>query len=171
MSPGVRMSGEHFAELTEHLERPEEVVFMLADFRDELFEISDLRVIGSGAIESQSIVHVALADAVRPELLRWASDAGASLIEAHSHGPDFAQFSASDLHGFAEWVPHVMWRLRNVPYAALVSSGDEWDGLAWITDPGSPMQVTTIEVPSEPARSITATGLTLASGRRHPKHG
>jgi hypothetical protein len=172
MSPRLHIGPEHFAELTDHLSRPERVVFMLADYSEECFEVGDLRVIRAPEIQSQSLVHVALADAVRPEILRWAADAGASLLEAHSHGPDFAQFSASDLHGFAEWVPHVMWRLSNAPYAALVVSGEEWDGLAWIADPRSPAQITTIEVTSEPPRSIAPTGQTLASAGRGPgSHG
>lgn len=172
MSAGLRLSGQHFAQLTDHLGQPEQVVFMLANLQDEVFEITDLRAIGASEIESQSRVHVAIADALRPELLRWAADAGASLIEAHSHGPRFPQFSISDLHGFAEWVPHVMWRMHGAPYAALVSSGDEWDGLAWITDPRAPTQITTIEVTTEPAHTITATGLTLArSGQGRSAHG
>jgi hypothetical protein len=33
--------------------------------------------------------------------------------------------------GFQEWVPHIMWRLRQRPYVAVVVTPDSFDALVW----------------------------------------
>jgi hypothetical protein len=63
----------------------------------------------------------------------------------HSHVDGIASFSASDVWGFHEWVPHVRWRLRGRSYAAIVTAGDTFDALAWIEREG-PEQVARLEV-------------------------
>lgn len=78
----------------------------------------------------------------------------ATLVEAHSHGPrGVPTFSGSDWTGFSEWVPHVRWRLRGAPYAAIVvAAAGTLDAIAWIDD--EPEQVET----------IATTGVLRASG-------
>jgi hypothetical protein len=99
------------------------------------------------AFEFQSAYHVTLRDEARPQVIKWAWDAGACLVEAHSHGDDgFAGFSPSDLWGFGEWVPHVRWRLRGQPCAAIVTAGDTFDSLAWLDETDSPTQIERMEV-------------------------
>jgi hypothetical protein len=108
--------------------------------------------------EAQSAVHVSLRDETRAAITKWAWDAGRSLVEAHSHGDaGSAEFSASDLCGFAEWVPHLWWRLRGRPYAAIVTAGETFDALAWIVAPQQPEQVRAVD--------ITGRGRLIASGR------
>jgi len=81
----------------------------------------------------QTSYHIELADVVRARVIKRAHDLGATLIEMHSHlGKWPAQFSPSDIAGFHEWVPHVRWRLKGKPYAALVVTRRGFDGLAWI---------------------------------------
>jgi hypothetical protein len=126
----------------------EQVGFFLADFDAEgrAFGLREWRPMPPEAFEHQSAYHVTLRDEIRPEIIKWASDADACLVEVHSHGDDgIAWFSPSDLYGFDEWVPHVRWRLRGRPYAAIVTAGDSFDALAWLAE-GVLVQVAALEV-------------------------
>lgn len=85
---------------------------------------------------TRSRFYLELADETRAAAIKRAHDLGASLVELHSHyGPWPAQFSASDLFGFKEFVPHIWWRLKSRPYLAIVVSKSGFDGLVWISDP------------------------------------
>jgi hypothetical protein len=142
----VRIDGRDFAALTEALARPEEVVFLYATYADYLFEIRRVEPMARGDIASRSQLHVELADRVRPRVIKTAWDTDRCLIEAHSHGDGGrAEFSASDLHGFNDWVKHVRWRLGERPYVALVKAGETWDALAWI-DGDKPTTIDAIEI-------------------------
>jgi hypothetical protein len=114
--------------------RPEQVGFFLADFeeRTELFTLSDWWAVPPEGYEHQTGYHVTLSDEAQGEAIRWAWNAKACLVEVHSHGPlEPAQFSPTDLAGFVDWVPHVRWRLRGRPYAAIVVASRTADALAW----------------------------------------
>lgn len=127
----------------------EQVGFFLADFDADgsAFVLREWRPMPPDAFEYQSAYHVTLRDEMRPEIIKWAWEADACLVEVHSHGDDgIAWFSPSDLYGFDEWVPHVRWRLRGRPYAAIVTAGDTFDALAWIDAESGPVQVTAFEV-------------------------
>jgi len=127
----------------------EQVGFFLADFDIEgsVFVVREFRPMPPEAFEYQSAYHVTLRDEMRPEIIKWAWDADACLVEVHSHGDEgIASFSPSDLYGFDEWVPHVRWRLRGRPYAAIVSAGDSFDALAWLDDENGLVQVTALKV-------------------------
>jgi hypothetical protein len=127
----------------------EQVGFFLADFDGErnAFVLREWRPMPPEAFEYQSAYHVTLRDEMRPEVIKWAWDADACLIEVHSHGDDgIAEFSPSDFWGFDEWVPHVRWRLRGRPYAAIVTAADTFDALAWIDANKDPVQVAALEV-------------------------
>jgi hypothetical protein len=141
--------------------RIEHVGFFLADFDQMLRSLllTEWRVIPPDGYEFQSDFHVSLKDEVRAEIIKWAWDAGASLVEVHSHGGKYpASFSPSDLWGLEEWVPHLWWRLRERPYAAIVTASETLDGLAWIDDPEAAEQVDRLEIGDA---SIPATRLTL----------
>jgi hypothetical protein len=111
--------------------------------------------------EVQAGDYLELGDAARARLIKEAHDRKLCLVESHSHpGPYPAAFSYSDLAGLEEFVPHVRWRLRGRPYAALVFAASGFDGLAWADGgAGNPEQVTAIETETG---QIAATGLTLA---------
>ena len=165
MTAKVQIRDDHFQTLCEALAQPEEVVFSFSTFEDGVFEVVRLEVMTGVDVESQSSVHVTLADEVRPRLIKTAWDSGHCLIEAHSHGPRGpAEFSRSDLLGFDDWVPHVRWRLRGRPYAALVVAGRSWDALAWVGGP-QPVVVQTLEITrgGEVIDTIIPTSATVTS--------
>lgn len=86
----------------------------------------------------QSGYHIELADNMRPFLIKRAHDLQTSLVEFHSHPFSArAEFSPSDLIGLDEFVPHVWWRLKGRPYLAIVVTPNQFDALAWITNPRS----------------------------------
>jgi hypothetical protein len=161
MSAVIATTPEVFRPAREHLRgRIEQVGFFLADYDEEhrAFVMHEWRPMPPEAFEFQSAYHVTLRDEVRPEVIRWAWDAGASLVEVHSHGDEgVASFSPSDVWGLQEWVPHVRWRLGGRPYAAIVTAGDTFDALAWV-EPDAPEQVVRLEVDDDVS---LATALTL----------
>lgn len=128
------------ADALEHLRSgPEEAGFFLADFDPSgtRFSLTAWRPMSLDDFEYRSDHHLTLRDEIRPEIIKWAWDNGACLVEAHSHDHDgVASFSPSDLSGFEQWVPHVRWRLRRRPYAAVVIDGDTIDALAWMEKEG-----------------------------------
>lgn len=159
-----------FDPLAKHLRsRPEEVAFMLSPppEKDGLFRIHDLRVIGAERFNHQSDDYAEPDDELRGEVIQWAWQAGASLIEAHSHGSYFlpARFSGFDFEQFEEWVPHVRWRLAGRPYAALVFAGDEVDGLAWL-DSSQPEAIEAIMVDGCEPMATTGESATFLMLRR-----
>jgi hypothetical protein len=145
--------------------RVEQVGFFLADFDAprRTFVLREWRAIPPDGFEHQTPHHVTLTDEMKAEVIRWAWEAGASLVEAHSHG-DFgcAKFSPSDLWGFREWVPHLFWRLRARPYAALVVTAEAFDALAWIERADNPEQVERAEL--DDGTILEATRRTLSEG-------
>lgn len=167
-----------FAHLRRHLRsRVEQAAFLLADYEDDgrAFHVRNVRFVDARQFDIQTAYHISLADETRAELIRWAWSEHASLVEIHSHTGDYpAAFSATDLSGFAEWVPHVWWRLAGRPYVAVVTAGASFDGLAWIDDPREPERLNHITLSG--GRTLEATGLTLisrtqASTRRTDLHG
>ena len=119
------------------------------------------RAVTSDGFESRSKLHLVLRDNIRAEIIKWAWDAGASLVEAHSHDLGVATFSPSDIHGLEQWVPHLWWRLRGRPYGAIVVDGDTLDALAWIEAAEEPEQVVSLVLDGD--ASIAATGRTLTA--------
>lgn len=97
------------------------------------FEFVDWDPIPSQDFVFRSGYHIELSDQTRARVIKRAHDLGASLLEMHSHtGSRPAAFSPSDMIGFAEFVPHVLWRLRGRPYFAIVVARGSLDGLAWL---------------------------------------
>lgn len=114
---------------------PEEAAFVLArveSARHCTFEYAEWVAVPAAGFASRSRFHLELSDATRAGLIKRAHDLGAALVEFHSHhvlGP--AAFSSSDWLGFEEFVPHVRWRLRGRPYAAVVVTLTDFDALVW----------------------------------------
>jgi hypothetical protein len=164
----IATSSELYRPVREHLRgHIEQVGFFLADFDEERssFTLRQWRPMPPEAFEFQSDYHVTLRDEVRPEVIKWAWDEEACLIEIHSHGEDgIAGFSPSDLWGLEEWVPHVRWRLGGRPYAAIVTAGNTLDALAWLDAKDEASQVDRLLVDHD---THMMTALTL-SRRTHP---
>ncbi len=153
----------------EHLVKPEQVGFFLADYdaTSRTFHLKEWRPVLADGYEVQTEVHVALTDETRVEMIQWAWRHGLSLVEVHSHADwGAAEFSGSDRCGFEEWVPHLWWRLAGRPYAALVTSGGTFDGWAWIDDPKQPEQIDELEVEGAARAATRATFHGLARRRR-----
>jgi hypothetical protein len=168
MAAAMRIEGGMLSRLEEQLAAPECAAFLLAEVAGSVFNLVELRLIEAGNYERRSSLHLTLQDEVRPQLISWAWARDLSLVEAHSHRPGHAKFSRSDLWGFDEWVPHLWWRLQGRPYAALVKSCEQWDGLAWLASPDEPEQVSAIEVVEplespQPHQPIQLTGTTLTT--------
>jgi hypothetical protein len=151
-----------YAGVEQHLEKPEQVGFFLADYdpASRTFHLKQWRPVLAEGYEVQTDVHVALTDETRAEMIQWGWSEQLSLVEVHSHGSwgGPVEFSGSDRYGFDEWVPHLWWRLNGRPYAALVTSGGAFEGWAWIDDPRKPEQVDELEVEGV---ARTATGATF----------
>jgi hypothetical protein len=82
--------------------------------------------------DEQSPYFLQLSDETKAKVIKRAHDLQASLIEVHSHPfQELAAFSPSDISGFAEFVPHVRWRLKGRPYAAIVVANHTFDAFAW----------------------------------------
>lgn len=87
-----------------------------------------------------------LSDNIRPKIIKRAFDLKCSIIEIHTHiGDNPAGFSLADFIGFSEFVPHVRWRLNNRPYAAIVFSKRDFDGIVWAGDSKEPFQLAEIK--------------------------
>ena len=164
----IRMARPTYAMLRDELQgNDEQVGFLLADFEASTrgFEVRDWRIIGPAGFDIQSPYHVTLTDETKVEVIRWAWESGASLIEAHSHDGIYpAALSPSDLLGLSDWVPHLFWRLRARPYAAIVTAGNDFDAVAWIEAADQPEQVERIEL--DDGSTVPATALTLRAHER-----
>jgi len=123
----------------------EEAAFLFvrreSDENGELFSYFDWAPVPPGGFLSRSAFHFELTDEIRAAMIKRAHDLETSVVEFHSHkGRQPAQFSASDLLGFREFVPHVWWRLKGRPYAAVVLLRSGFDGLVWSTGPDTPQR-------------------------------
>jgi hypothetical protein len=140
--------------------RAEEAGFFLADYDSATRSLTlrTWRPVPPQGFEAQSALQLTLRDEVRADVIKWAWDNDACLVEAHSHRVGRpACFSPSDVWGLDEWVPHLWWRLRCRPYAAIVIAGDTFDALAWIDGADTPEQVAHLKVDDELHRPTALT--------------
>jgi hypothetical protein len=145
----LRFPDPVFESLVAHLRSAgEQVAFLKGQRVDEAgtFAIDEIHAVPADDLE-HGVFHVTLTEMARRDILKWAAGHGDIVVEAHSHGPlgDPAAFSAVDLDGLNEWVPHVRWRLKGRAYAALVFGHQTFDGLAWLGD-GAPVVLERLEV-------------------------
>jgi hypothetical protein len=128
----------------------EQVAFVFAAAQvegdDTVLSAQDHYLAKPDDFEIHSEFHVELTDGARSRIIKRAWDTGTTPVELHSHPGDFwgAKFSPSDMHGFADFVPHCRWRLRGRPYLAIVVSPAGADALAWIDKSGGPACLTAI---------------------------
>jgi proteasome lid subunit RPN8/RPN11 len=103
--------------------------------------------------------YLELSDQMRAAVIKRAHDLDASIVEFHSHPYLWpAAFSASDRSGLEEFVPHVWWRLKGKPYAAVVVAPSGFDALVWLTDPRTPQALDAIRAGG---KTLAPTRLTL----------
>jgi hypothetical protein len=160
-----------YSRLDKHLlrqrSRREQAAFLFCRFEEGAdsarFACLDTHLIEHRQFAIHSEFHLELDDAVRAKIIKSAHDQRCSLVEIHSHpwsGP--AQFSGSDFMGLAEFVPHVWWRLRGRPYAAIVATPESIDGLAWIRGAEMPERLNAVEIGT---RLVSTTGLSFEEMR------
>lgn len=113
--------------------RNEEAVFVFANADDKgVFTPLETYYVPPDGFAHRSPFFLELADETRAAVIKRAHDLSASVIEIHSHPSQFkAAFSESDIRGFREFVPHMLWRLKKRPYAAIVVARDSIDSLTW----------------------------------------
>ncbi len=136
-----RALGSH---LLGHPDGHEEAAFVFADVSVEegvvVFEYAGHRLVPPDGFELRSAYYLELTDNERAGAIKRAHDMGTTLVEMHSHPfQGRAGFSPSDIAGLREFVPHVRWRLRKKPYAALVLGRKSFDALAWTEDGPHPV--------------------------------
>jgi hypothetical protein len=133
--------------LLKHLLPPrpksEEAAFVfcraLANNSEVHFHLLEHYLVPASDFEYKSMFGIVLNDRSRAKIIKRAHDLDASLVEMHSHPKSFAaEFSPSDRSGFAEFVPHVWWRLKQRPYAAIVVGPGGFDSLFWVTNATRP---------------------------------
>ena len=145
VEPGFKTAiWSHLLPENEHSESIEQAAFGFAKTISEgevtTFNVIDWLPIEETGFAHQSGYHIELADEMRPFLIKRAHDLQTSLVEFHSHPFSArAEFSPSDLIGLDEFVPHVWWRLKGRPYLAIVVTPSQFDALAWVTSPRSPV--------------------------------
>ncbi len=134
----LQMTSLQYNNLLSHLLESdvEQVAFLQASYSKNknniLFVCNDLLKIPPSGFDFQSDYHISLSDETRQSIIKSAWDSGYCLIETHSHiNNDPVQFSYSDMKGFNEFVPHIRWRLNNLPYIALVFNKISFDALVW----------------------------------------
>jgi proteasome lid subunit RPN8/RPN11 len=127
----------------------EEAAFLFAHVehtsRGVTFNVRDWYAVTSDDYSRRDREGIELNDASRARLFKAAHEGGFSLVECHSHpGPWPAGFSETDVNGFGEFVPHVWWRLKGRPYAAIVVASDTFDAIAWVDSPDCAIPVDAI---------------------------
>lgn len=144
----------------------ESVSFFLAEPTPEGLRLVDVRAMAPADFAARTDEHVQLADHVRPEVLAWASSAGLTLVEAHTHPDgDPVCLSPTDVIGLSEWVPHVRWRLRGLPYAALVLGPTTIDAVGWSGHGNKPEAVAALQIDGSPPRLMTGLSLPYVKER------
>lgn len=170
----LAMTSSCYSTLQQHLlgsdSGCEEAAFLFCELLESStvlrLRVKEFILLPEEAFVSRSAWYLELSPATRGAVIKRAHDLGACLVECHSHpGQRHAEFSASDLAGFSDFVPHVRWRLPGRPYGALVFAANSFDGLVWLNE-DVPGELNVIELESG---RLQATGATLNAllSRRH----
>lgn len=146
--------------------KSEQAAFLFADASHSAGEIKleyrEWYAVPSNGFLIQSAGYIELSDETRAMVIKRAHDLQACLVEFHSHLYSYeVSFSWSDVSGLREFVPHIMWRLKGRPYAAVVVGKSDFDSLIWSTDANSPELLSEIHVGN---RVLRPTGATLREG-------
>jgi len=108
--------------------------------------VKDLHLIPSVAWDVQESFYLELNNDEKVKIMKKARDGNFDLIECHSHrNHGSANFSPSDLHGLAEFVEYVRWKLPGKKYGALVWTETSVIGKVWDSKSLSPFPVREIQ--------------------------
>ncbi|HXG06098.1 MAG TPA: hypothetical protein VNI77_02090 [Nitrososphaera sp.] len=136
------MHRELWAHLVPEASALEEVAFVYARAEHNggsvIFHAIEWEAVPPEGFIYQTEVGFELTDEMRGSVIKRAHNLDASLVEFHSHTGHWpAMFSPSDRYGFSQFVPHVWWRLKGRPYAAVIVTRSDFDGFAWVTSADS----------------------------------
>jgi len=157
-----------YRQLREHLagceHAYEEAAFLFCRLTQEQDTIrlmlAEISLLPPEAFARRSGFYLELTDETRASLIKRAHDLNCCLVETHSHpGQVKAEFSWSDLQGFEEFVPHVRWRLKGLPYVAIVFGPNSFDALVWQGKSNVTSQLTAVAVDN---KRLLPTGRTLS---------
>jgi hypothetical protein len=130
------------------------IVFAAVDAQADaiVFRTKEVYLATPDDFEIHSGYHIELTDEARARIIKQAWDTGTTPVEFHSHPGDAgdlwpAMFSASDMYGFSDYVPHCRWRLRGRPYLAVVVSNNGFDALVWAGTDNEPAALYAIREP------------------------
>jgi hypothetical protein len=173
MTNTLRLTGDQLDQLRTHLlqNRKEQVAFAFAAVTNRndarRFEAGDLYLASAGDFAVQTEYHVELTEEALAKVIKMAWDKRAALVDFHSH-PRQSQnvyFSPSDLGGFADLVPHAIWRLKGQPYVGIVVAPSSTDALVWPDGYDTPEQLDPIVVDGR--QPITPTGISFSRFKVH----
>jgi len=161
----VLVHSELMAHLLPARPKSEEVAFIFCHFMqtegEVRFSFIESYPVPTAGFVYKSLFGIELSNTCRASVIKRAHDLKASLIEVHSHPlAKSTEFSPSDRVGFADFVPHVRWRLKQRRYGAIVVGPHGFDSLCWVSDCERPDGVLELQVAR---RRMTPTGLTLAN--------
>jgi hypothetical protein len=173
------MSLEQFTAVSAHLleSQREQVGFVFArvtaNGEGVQFTAADSYLCEPADYDHAAVDHVQLTDEAQQRIIKTAWDSGCALVELHSHPfviprakelafQPTACFSPYDARGLAEFAPHVQWRLKGKPYAAIVFGPRDFDALVWPTRGVRPERLDRLQAGE---RVMRPTGLTLAAPR------
>jgi hypothetical protein len=164
----LQMAAAEFTSVCAHLlpaaGRNEEAAFLFTncstDDHETRFEVVESCLVPPSGFAYRSSAYLELKDETRRSIIKRAHDLSACIFEFHSHPlAESAEFSPSDKLGFAEFVPHVRWRLKKLPYGAVVIARSNFDAVVWMEDGIVPRGLDAIRIDE---RELPPTGLTLA---------
>jgi len=171
MKTQLALSSDQYREIYEHLfpgvGQCEEGAFLYCTLEAcdsrRVLSVQEMSLLSPDAFTSRSAYYLELTDETRARVMKRAHDLHAVLIEVHSHPHQVqAEFSPSDLSGFATFVPYVKWRLPGRPYAAVVHGCRTFDALIWESDKRMPGRLHEMTVDGN---QYAPTGHTLAHWR------
>jgi len=151
----VLTRGQHDA-LWEHLlqdDSREEAAFLLATESDSTLTPKEIILVPPAGFIGHARYGIELTDEFRAGIIKAAHDRDAMIIEAHSHPfPMPAAFSSFDVAGLREFVPHVRWRLKGKPYAAIVAGPTTFDAVIWKNNGPEPLAISIDQMTLLPTR-------------------
>lgn len=125
----------------------EYAAFLFADYVERQdgpnLIVCETRLITDNDFAEQRSNYLELSDEARIAVIKIAHQTGRALIELHSHpSPEewAACFSLTDMNGFRETVPNMLWRLPGRPYTAIVAAPLGFDALTWY-EPDRPQNI------------------------------
>lgn len=126
-------------QLLPHQLRTEQAAFAFFAFEEsasggQLF-VRNIQLLGQSNFVSQKSDYLEVSDQTRRDVIKKAHAEGLAVAEFHSHPFDMpAEFSYADFDGLTHTVPHMLWRLKERPYVAVVVGPRDFDGLIWLPD-------------------------------------